>query len=153
LTLAKGAVQTMNGNKLLQATLVCLTVGLLGLGIGFGAGLWPETRGDAPARKSESEPLRVKAPRPAEAAPAVELTLSSDRDECRPGESVNLTLAIKNNGEKDFSHLLYKITHLFDFAMTGPDGREVIPALNPIEFEYANTPVNVSPGKAVTITT
>jgi RNA polymerase sigma factor (sigma-70 family) len=97
-TLAKGAVQTMNVNKLIQATLVCLTVGLLG--VGFGAGFWPETTTSTPARQSheapakvgpaeeaafqvvakpekkddgmnESEPLRVKPPAPKEAGNAV----------------------------------------------------------------------------------
>src|SRR5262249_13222193 len=45
------------------------------------------------------------------------------------------------------------ITHLFDFAMTGPDGKEVVPASNPVEIGYASTPVTVPSGEAVTIKT
>jgi RNA polymerase sigma factor (sigma-70 family) len=84
---------------------------------------------------------------------AIQLTLASARPEYKAGEAVDLTLTIKNNGKDPFAHLLYKITHLFDFAMTGPDGKEVVPTPNPIEFEYASTPVTVPPGEAVTITT
>src|SRR5262245_27430425 len=57
LTLAKAAVQTMNVNKLIQATLVCLTVGILG--VGFGVGFWPETTARTPARRSHEAGAKV----------------------------------------------------------------------------------------------
>src|SRR5262249_32863864 len=163
LTLAIGAVKTMTAKKIIHAALLVFAAGFVGIAALFGAGAYWKAKPGLEAKAQatappESLPEAGGAAVPEkklvkDVAPALELTLSSDRAEYRPAESVNLTLAIKNNGEKDFSHLLYKITHLFDFAMTRPDGREVVPALNPIELEYASTPVNVSPGKAVTITT
>src|SRR5262245_14821163 len=159
LTLAKGAVPIMAARELVQATLLLLAVALVGVGAGFGLGSWPQTRARGPALESR-EPTRKEGmadgtagAKAARVEEAIQLTLASVRPEYKTGEAVDLTLTIKNNGKDPFSHLLYKITHLFDFAMTGPDGKEVAPASNPVEIGYASTPVTVPPGEAVTIKT
>ena len=127
LTLAKGAVQTMNVNKLIQATLVCATVGILG--VGFGVGLWPETTASTPARQSHEAPAKV-GPSEIETGPGVKPAESkavrvNDVDfqavidaACRipatgAKEPVSLGLRVSNRGEKTL------LLNLFDTLRIG----------------------------------
>jgi hypothetical protein len=79
------------------------------------------------------------------------LTLGSTRQEYRPGEAVDLILTVKNDGKEAFSYTKAKLQLLTGLAVTGPDGKEVRPVLNPVEIDFLGTSLTVRPGEAVTI--
>jgi beta-lactamase regulating signal transducer with metallopeptidase domain len=81
----------------------------------------------------------------------LEFALASTKAEYRRGEPVDLSLTIKNTGEKEFVWAHYKLQDLVGFRMTGPDGKEVNRTLNPVEIEFADRAVTVEPGKAATV--
>jgi RNA polymerase sigma factor (sigma-70 family) len=81
----------------------------------------------------------------------LQLTLASDRQEYQPGQAVDLTLTLKNNGNEVFSYAKAKLQLLDGFEMTGPDGKKVRPVLNPVEIGFLNTSITLRPGEAVTV--
>ncbi len=81
----------------------------------------------------------------------LELTLASTKAEYRRGQPVDLSLTIKNQGTEEFLWAHYKLQDLSGFQMTGPDGKEVSRALNPVEIEFASTVITVKPGEATTV--
>jgi RNA polymerase sigma factor (sigma-70 family) len=151
LTLAKEALQTMTAPKLAHVVVLMVMVGVVGLGGVIGLGFGREARPEDPfAQKSASLPVHKEDAAPP-AGESIQLTLASDRQEYRQGESVDLILIIKNNGKEEFSHPIPKLIDLHGFEMTGPDGKEVKPVMNPVEISFANIPVVVRAGEAVTI--
>jgi uncharacterized protein (TIGR03067 family) len=81
----------------------------------------------------------------------VRLTLGSDRQEYQPGQAVNLTLAIINNGKELFSCLRSRLQNLTGLEMTGPGGRPVAFVPNPVEISFGNAAVTVPAGQTVTV--
>src|SRR5262249_30376782 len=151
LTLARGALQTITVTKLAAAMLLTLVLGVVGVAVALGPASGPVAEPEKPpVSKPEPIPPEQKQPdRPAE--PVLQLTLVSVRPAYRPGEPVDLTLTIQNNGKEPFSYPTPKLWDLHGFQITRPDGKDVTPIPNAVEIGRAYFLVTVEPGQAVTI--
>jgi hypothetical protein len=165
--LAKGALQTMSTTKLLHGIVLLLAVGVTVFGAALGTSVGreavPGTRAESIETGGQGRTLAVAAhpdertgrPEPVPGDPTkargLELTLGATKKEYSRGEPVDLILTIKNHSKKEFSYLQYKLQDLCGFGLSGPDGKDVKPASNPVEIEFAGTLVSVRPGEATTL--
>jgi hypothetical protein len=130
------------------ATFKLVMLLLLALGVAGGAAVLAHSLGEGP--RPDGDPAQGGAPRPAlppqaggaaaarpgqprPAAEGVPLTLKSERQRYRRGETIDLLLGVTNPGKKDFECLRPPLNILANLEVTGPDGKKVAPVLNPRE--------------------
>ncbi len=151
LALTQGACQTVTATKVISLIVLVLAVSLAGFAAAIASGVGREAGPEPLAAQKQEVVAQAKANEDRPAAQAIQLTLANVRPEYRPGEAVDLTLTIKNNGKEEFSYLQPKLTDLDGFTMLGPDGTEVQPGINPVEIGFAGILVRVRPGESVTV--